>query len=242
MEADINTTTAAFVFGAITSLHCVFMCGPLIASVLPLGNKQRHFWLSGFLYQTSRIVSYTLTGALLGLFGGLFENLFESKLTALLPWAMVCILIFVGLGLERFFPPPKWISRIYGGLQKRIPMDQPSYRSIATGALTPLLPCGPLYMILGISLLNGSASQGAAFLFAFALGTLPMLALLHIPISCLNFNKLRPHLPRIRKGTALVAALVLIMRLSSDMEIHPTDPKASDSANPSHTLLSQHHH
>jgi hypothetical protein len=80
------------------------------------------------------------------------------------------------------------------------------------GLLTPFLPCGPLYLIFGISLLAGSAAKGAEFTLAFGLGTVPLLWLAQH-----QFHRIRAKLSalamaRLRRSLALVTALVLVWR------------------------------
>ena len=79
--------------------------------------------------------------------------------------------------------------------------------------LTPFLPCGPLYLVLGAALLAGSAAKGAEFTLAFGLGTVPLLWLAQH-----QFHRIRAKLTplamsRLRCGLAFVTALVLALRL-----------------------------
>jgi sulfite exporter TauE/SafE len=60
---------AALIFGFITSFHCMGMCGP-IAIAIPLHKDN---WLlkisGGLLYNSGRIITYGILGALFGLLG-----------------------------------------------------------------------------------------------------------------------------------------------------------------------------
>ena len=42
------------------------------------------------------------------------------------------------------------------------------------GLVTPLIPCGPLYLMLGVSLVSSSWARGAVMMLCFALGTMPV--------------------------------------------------------------------
>ncbi|MVM38574.1 hypothetical protein GO730_15110 [Spirosoma sp. HMF3257] len=56
--------TTAFLTGLISSLHCVGMCGPLVAA-LPVGRlAQGQRWKAVALYHTGRIATYSILGAL----------------------------------------------------------------------------------------------------------------------------------------------------------------------------------
>jgi sulfite exporter TauE/SafE len=59
-------------------------------------------------------------------------------------------------------------------LKPLVPMDSLP-KAFALGAMWGFLPCGMIYSLLLTALLSGSAAGGAAVMFAFGLGTLPML-------------------------------------------------------------------
>ena len=74
---------SAFFLGLLGSLHCVGMCGPLALS-LPLERSTKiKLVFESLIYNSGRIVTYMLLGAVLGLLGqGFFvigfQNNFES--------------------------------------------------------------------------------------------------------------------------------------------------------------------
>jgi ribosomal protein uS17 len=83
----------------------------------------------------------------------------------------------------------------------------------ALGFATPLLPCGPLYFIVALALISGSALRGAEFMLAFGLGTVPLLWLAQSQFHWVR-QKLSPlWLGRLRLSLALTAALVIGWRL-----------------------------
>jgi hypothetical protein len=47
--------------------------------------------------------------------------------------------------------------------------------SLALGFGTPLLPCGPLYLVLWLAVMTQNPLAGAELLLCFGLGTLPLL-------------------------------------------------------------------
>src|SRR5688500_17781919 len=65
-----EVTSMGFVMGAVGSLHCIGMCGPL-AMALPMGNRGTGSRLyGGVLYNLGRVLTYTWLGLVLGLAGG----------------------------------------------------------------------------------------------------------------------------------------------------------------------------
>ena len=90
------------------------------------------------------------------------------------------------------------------------------------GLLTPLLPCGPLYLLFGTTLLSGSAMRGAEFALAFGMGTVPLLW-----ISQQGFSRLRAAMPALRfqqlqRGLAVLAAIVMVWRLQDTLPTFTT--------------------
>ena len=81
------------------------------------------------------------------------------------------------------------------------------------GAVTPLLPCDPLYMVFALALMTQSPVRGAEFLLAFGLGTLHPLWLLQQQYVHWSARLTPKVVGRIRRGVALLAVLVLGARL-----------------------------
>lgn len=72
----------ALVFGLISSLHCIGMCGP-IAMMLPVDQKNPTKKAAQILtYQLGRLTAYGMLGGLFGLLGkGLFLAGFQQQLS-----------------------------------------------------------------------------------------------------------------------------------------------------------------
>ena len=101
------------------------------------------------------------------------------------------------------------------------------------GLLTPLLPCGPLYLLFGAALLTGSAAKGAEFTLAFGLGTVPLLWLVQH-----QFHRMRARLtPRMmgvtRRSLALLTAALLAWRLQDTVPLPHTEKQEIEPALPS---------
>jgi uncharacterized protein len=81
------------------------------------------------------------------------------------------------------------------------------------GIATPLLPCGPLYFLLSLALLSGSALRGAETLLAFGLGTVPLLWFAQANYHLIRVRLGPVWLARIQTAMALIIAAVLVWRL-----------------------------
>jgi len=209
----IHTTLGALAAGLVTSVHCVGMCGPIACGVssLPATEAQRQAGIIA--YHVARLTSYALVGALCGALGRQPLKWFFDSPAVLLPWIMVALLVIFGLGLEKKLPRPPALLRFTTRLRFRLGRLSPVRGGAALGFLTPLLPCGPLYLLFGATLLSGSAIRGAEFALAFGLGTVPLLWLAQHQIRHLQ-RRLGPiGMGRVKRCLALVTALVLAFRL-----------------------------
>jgi sulfite exporter TauE/SafE len=207
------TTVAALIAGMATSLHCVGMCGPLACGVGALAKSEGERLAAASLYHVSRLLSYGLIGALCGAIGRQPLKWFFDSPAVLLPWVMVAVLLMMASGLDRKVPRPAILGRLTARARFRARGFSAYGGASMMGLLTPFLPCGPLYVVFGAALLAGSAAKGAEFTIAFGLGTVPLLWL-----ASHQFHRLRSVLnplaiTRLRRGLALVTALMLAWRL-----------------------------
>ncbi len=207
------TTAAALVAGLATSLHCAGMCGPIACGLGTLAKSEGERLTAASLYHGTRLVSYGLIGAVCGALGRQPLKWFFDSPAVLLPWVMVVVLMMMALGLDKKVPRPKVFMRLTARARFQTGRLSAYGGAAAMGLLTPFLPCGPLYLVFGAALLAGSAAKGAEFTLAFGLGTVPLLWLAQH-----QFHRIRALLTplamgRLRRGLALVTALMLAWRL-----------------------------
>ena len=182
--AAVNSPAAAFVAGLVTSLHCAGMCGPLACAIMPVRGERTDGQTVGHGLSCRAGWSPTRSSARWpGGSGGRRSAGSPASALRWLPWLLV--LFFVGLALrwDRHLPEtpgPRRAStwRLRGRLRGRSRLET----AAALGLATPLLPCGPLYFLLALALLSGSALRGAEFMLAFGLGTVPLLWLAQIAV------------------------------------------------------------
>ena len=213
----IDTSAAAFLAGLVTSLHCVGMCGPLSCS-WALSASGNSFMRSTAAYHAARLTSYALVGALAGSLGAMPLGFFYHGAGMVLPWLLVLVFIAIGIGVDRWMPKPALLAKPLRRLQLAAYQLPGTSRAALLGLATPLLPCGPLYMMFGLAMANGSAARGAEFAAAFGLGTLPLLALAQTQLHRLTSKWPPGTLQRVQRGLALAAALVLAWRLRGTLD------------------------
>lgn len=217
--ANIDTSAAAFIAGLVTSVHCVGMCGPLSCSwAVSSRPGAESFVLNTGLYHGGRMVSYGIVGAIAGAVGFVPLSWFQHGAGILLPWLMVIAFALVGMGLDKYLPKPKILSSGLRKIQAAAFRMKGSWRAGLLGLATPLLPCGPLYVMFALAMANGSPIKGAEFTVAFGLGTLPLLWLAQTQLHLLG-SRLQPTtMRRIQRGLALVAAVIMAWRLRGTLD------------------------
>ena len=218
----VDTSAGAFLAGLVTSLHCVGMCGPLACAWAVGASKNFHSGAAA--YHGSRLIAYTTVGVIAGAVGTLPLKWFHHGAGLVLPWMLVVIFAAVALGLDKWLPKPLFLSKPMARVRQRILGVPPLARAALLGAATPLLPCGPLYLMFALAMANGSALRGGEFAFAFGLGTLPLLWLAQTQMRLINL-RFGPNTTRhVQRGLALCAALVMAWRLHGTLtgEATPT--------------------
>ena len=209
----------ALIAGLITSVHCVAMCGPLSCAFTPTKAEDVSPQLVLTCYHLAKLLSYAIVGTLAGAFGSVVIRSVSSSWLNLLPWILVVFFLVVAFRLDRFFPKPVWLGRFYRKMTTRFSRLQKPLAAAVIGLASPLLPCGPLYMIFGLALFSGSALKGAEFAIGFGLGTLPLLWLAQSHFMRVQFKVTPMSLMRIQRSLALIAALVVAWRLRTTLGI-----------------------
>lgn len=218
--AGINSASTAFFAGLVTSLHCVGMCGPLACAVMPASRDDADPQTVSTVYHVSRLLGYGALGALAGGVGRLPLNFLSDDAVRYLPWLLVLFFIAVAIRFDQRLPRLPLLGRAYGWVAGHLRGAQNRSRLRAAAALglaTPLLPCGPLYFLISLALLSGSALRGAETLLAFGLGTVPLLWFAQTNYHWLRLKLGPVWLARAQTALALVIAGVLAWRLRSTL-------------------------
>jgi len=222
--AAINSPGAAFVAGLVTSLHCAGMCGPLACALMPVRGDRADAQTVSTVYHLSRMTAYALLGAIAGGLGRAPLTWLSQSALRWLPWVFVLFFVALALRWDRFLPKLAALSRVTWKLQGWMRGRSRVEAAAAMGLATPLLPCGPLYFLVALSLMAGSALRGVEFMLAFGLGTVPLLWLAQTQFHWVR-QKLSPlWLERTRIALALVSAAMIGWRLRATLGFPGPDP------------------
>jgi sulfite exporter TauE/SafE len=167
---------AGFSLGAVSSLHCVGMCGPL-ALALPVHHLSKTQQLiSLFLYQFGRIITYAAFGLIFGLAGRrIYLAGFQQWFSIIMG---VTVLVLVVLYWVYKNPlQPSFFKKIFSAVQSYMMKAFRSKKSSAgfllLGMANGLLPCAMVYVAVAGALTTTQVSYSVVFMAMFGAGTLP---------------------------------------------------------------------
>ena len=169
-----------FVIGLLTSLHCIAMCGGInlsqcVSYKFANDEKARFSRLTpSILYNGGRVLSYTIIGGVVGAMGSVVS--FSGTAKGIVAILSGVFMVIMGLNMLNIFPwlrklnprmPKIFGNKIYNNNGKRGPFY--------IGLLNGLMPCGPLQAMQIYALGTGSFVMGAASMFFFSVGTVPLM-------------------------------------------------------------------
>lgn len=198
----------AFLVGLAGGVHCVAMCGGIVAALNLRGSQP---FVRQLALNLGRIGSYVAAGALAGGAGGvalLYDDLLPVRVALLV--AANALVILLGLHLAGVASPVLALERVgavvwrtLSRLGARLTAPQTLAGAVAVGALWGWIPCGLVYGALATALVSGGALHGAVVMAAFGLGTLPNL--LGAGLAARRFERvLRAPRARAAAGAAVV--------------------------------------
>jgi len=184
LEPAVLTALAT---GALGSVHCAAMCGPLAVAGCsgaraPSGPRTGLFsWRDAAGYFCGRLVAYVTVGAVVGHLGrhalcflpmGTLETMTVAAVAvaaahrgiAILRGKPTTALVTLGRG-----PKPAGLVSLLAQLWPR--------RGLGLGLATGVLPCGLLFPAWALAAGTASAPSGAVVMAAFAVATMPGLGL-----------------------------------------------------------------
>jgi sulfite exporter TauE/SafE len=181
---------AAFLIGFLGSTHCIGMCGGIVGALtlgLPDKVRQSPWKLLPYLltYNTGRLLSYSFAGLLIGLLTESAGNLFQVGKFPVGGIVGGLFMVALGIYIAGWFQTMAPLERLGSHFWRRIEPLGRRLMPVTTlphafglGVLWGWLPCGLVYSTLAWSATSADAVQSALLMFAFGLGTLPMLLMM----------------------------------------------------------------
>jgi len=177
---EVNYGTA-FLIGLIASVStCAAVVGSLVLAVSANFAKENDQVRPQIFFHIGRLVSFFILGGVIGAVGSAFELGMTGAF--LLSFIVALVMLVLGINLLDVFP---WVRKLQPTLPKflsshllEVKKINHTLTPVLLGIVTFFLPCGFTQSMQLYALSTGNFITGAMIMFIFALGTLPVLALL----------------------------------------------------------------
>lgn len=180
-EASLGMSySVLFVIGALTSIHCIAMCGGInLSQCIPTQRESidgRGSSLKpSLMYNMGRVVSYTFIGGVVGAIGSVVS--FSGAAKGIVAIFAGIFMVIMGVNMLNIFPwlrkfnprLPRFLGNIVHSKKRR------HSSQFMVGLFNGLMPCGPLQAMQLYALSTGDPIQGALSMFFFSLGTVPLM-------------------------------------------------------------------
>lgn len=176
-----------FMAGILGTAHCLGMCGPLALAIGGVAPSWNRALARQTAYTSGRLFSYAVLGASAGFCGARLTNAMPVlvQIPALLALVAGTLLVYQGLQATGLLKrravvgstAPCLASGFFGGFLGSFLRRPNSGGAFLAGVFTGFLPCGLLYGMLALAMSTHSVVWGTATMFAFGLGTAPVMIL-----------------------------------------------------------------
>lgn len=199
LGGEISPVTS-FIIGLIASVSsCLAIVGGLVLSLSAKISQDNVSDTKTFtLFHAGRLVSFAVLGGVLGAIGSAIGINFTF--TAILGILASVVMLLLGLNLVGVFEKNK-IALPPGMFNFFRRIEHKTFTPLVLGFATFFLPCGFTQSMQVQALSSGSFISGLIIMFAFALGTLPMLLLLSFGSASFAHGK---HAPLFFKSAGIV--------------------------------------
>lgn len=178
--SNVSYGTAVFI-GLIASVStCLAVVGGLVLSLSAHAAKNQTHWRAQVMFHTGRLGGFFVLGGIIGSAGKLFQ--LDLVGNAILGIIIAVVMMILGLNLLDTFPILKRLQlklpNIFARHTVRASNSSHMLAPFIVGIGTFFLPCGFTQSMQVYTLTTENFLTGGLTMLAFALGTLPMLALL----------------------------------------------------------------
>ena len=204
---------SALLIGLFGSFHCIGMCGP-IALALPTQQNRFNLFFSRIFYNTGRAITYAILGLIFGLLGQSLSIAGFQQSISIVAGMLILLMVFL---------PSKHTQKIYilkpaygfaNLLKKRfgLLLNKKSLSSVfLIGLLNGILPCGLVYIAIAGAIATGNYLDGAAYMFLFGVGTIPIMLAVSLAGNFISLN-IRKRINKAIPTFMVILAFLFILR------------------------------
>ncbi len=205
---------SAFMIGLFGSFHCIGMCGP-IALALPIQTENRFNLISGrILYNIGRAITYACIGLIFGLVGQTLSLAGLQQSVSIIAGVLMLLMVIIPSRISNqiYLLKPAYgfttfLKAKFGKLLKKKSLTSIFF----IGLLNGFLPCGLVYIAVAGAIATGGFLEGAFYMFAFGIGTLPIMLAVSLAGNFISLN-VRKRINRMIPIFMVALALLFILR------------------------------
>lgn len=190
----------ALALGFLGSFHCIGMCGPIVLSVPRSSSSFLSLSVSSFIYNSGRILTYSIFGLLFGFLGReITLSGFQSWLSILMGVSILAAVLF-SRQIKKSRKPKIYISFVSFITQayNRLIRKKSKSALFGMGFLNGLLPCAFVYTSLAAAVLTETPYHSMAYMALFGLGTVPAMFSIYLAPNFVSIDlrsAIRKYLP-----------------------------------------------
>ncbi len=220
--------------GAVGSLHCAGMCGPL-SLALPVHHLSKtEKFLSLLLYQFGRVITYSVLGLIFGLAGRrIYISGYQQGFSIIL--GVIVLVLAAMYFIQKHSIHLSFLNRFYLFTQKMITnllgSKASSSNFLMIGMANGLLPCGMVYIAIAATLSLTQVIHSVLFMAMFGLGTLPAMMLIAYASQMMNIEVRQLFRKAVPVFITIIGIVLILRGLNLGIPfISPALPHASGQA------------
>lgn len=223
-----------FVLGLLSSFHCIGMCGGIAISQCVKreeSNMKKDMGYKTFrpslLYNSGRIVSYTLMGAVVGEFGQIIS--LSGIFAGIIPIIGGIFMVIMAVNILGIFPLLRKMNLSMPLFAARKIYGKNNYSPLVIGLFTGLMPCAPLQIVQLYALGTRSIFLGAESMFFFSIGTVPVVFAFGVINTVINkkFSKI------LLKASGVLVLVLGIVMIGRGLSLYGVSAEMKDTASKS---------
>lgn len=205
---------SALLFGLLSSLHCIGMCGP-IAMMLPVDRRDStKKALQILLYHAGRLMAYGTLGLVFGILGRGFSLAGLQQQLSIIAGIVMIVIVIVPEKILINYNFSKLVYRIIAKIKTGLGNQFKKRTNKAlfiTGVLNGFLPCGLVYAALFGALAMQNVALGSFYMLLYGLGTVPLMSAVVYTADIIK-NPLRNTATKLVPYAAVIIGLLFIVR------------------------------
>jgi uncharacterized protein len=203
-----------FLIGIAGSFHCIGMCGPIVLAMSSNSEKKWKFLSNRVIYNSGRVISYSLLGILSGLLGAGVRMAGMQRWLSIALGIIIILTVLIPSKYAARFLPKNFMAGFNAKIKSfwgRLLGKRTARSFLLIGFLNGFLPCGLVYIAMASSAAAPSMAESILTMTMFGLGTFPVMLATAYLGSFISL-KIRNRIQKLIPAGALLLAILLIMR------------------------------